>query len=226
LLELVGMGALAGRAIGQLSGGQQQRVALARALAINPSALLLDEPLAALDASIRGHLRDLIRELQQRFSATTLLVTHDQEEALTMADRVAVLQDGRLLQLATPREIYERPNSVAVARFVGRATLLAATIAGPGELDLGYARLKVDTGNRASGAAVHALIRPEHIVPDPPVGTLNRLPGHCGTRRYLGSGVRYDFHPEGAAQALLAESAQVATRSVAIAPEHIHLLDH
>eukprot|EP01036_Dinobryon_divergens_P062133 gene62133-biopygen47120 len=111
LLDAVGMSAFADRSVAQLSGGQQQRVALARALAIDPKALLLDEPLAALDAGVRGQLRDQIREIQKRFNATTLLVTHDQEEALAMADRVAVLKDGCLLQLATPKDIYERPVS-------------------------------------------------------------------------------------------------------------------
>ncbi|MDP9602131.1 UNVERIFIED_ORG: ABC-type Fe3+/spermidine/putrescine transport system ATPase subunit [Variovorax paradoxus] len=109
LLDIVGLGEFSQRAVAQLSGGQQQRVALARALAIDPRALLLDEPLSALDASVRGHLRDQIRAIQQRFNATTLLVTHDQEEALAMADRVAMLKDGRLLQIATPRDIYENP---------------------------------------------------------------------------------------------------------------------
>ena len=102
LLSMVDLMAHAERGVGQLSGGQQQRVALARALAIDPKALLLDEPLAALDASIRGHLRDQIRQIQQRFGATTLLVTHDQEEALAMADRVAMLKDGRCLLYTSP----------------------------------------------------------------------------------------------------------------------------
>eukprot|EP01034_Spumella_vulgaris_P005357 gene5356-biopygen4710 len=134
LLDIVGLAEFAQRGIAQLSGGQQQRVALARALAIDPLALLLDEPLSALDASVRGHLRYEIRAIQQRFGSTTLLVTHDQEEALVMADRVAMLKDGRLLQIATPRDIYEQPASRAVAEFVGLSTILPAKVLSPGRL--------------------------------------------------------------------------------------------
>ncbi len=225
LLEMVGLGELAQRPVAKLSGGQQQRVALARALAIDPRALLLDEPLAALDAGIRGHLRDQIRALQQRFNATTLLVTHDQEEALTMADRVAVLKDGRLLQLATPQEIYERPASRAVAEFVGLSTLLAGTVAGPDVVDLGFAQLHAPTGTRRAGAAVTVLVRPEHVVADPPAGTPNTFAGQAGTQRYLGSIVRYDFNVPGAPRPVLSESRQAARLAIAIPPEHVRLLD-
>ena len=225
LLDTVGLSEHAQRGVGQLSGGQQQRVALARALAIDPGALLLDEPLSALDAGIRGHLRDQIRQLQQRFGATTLLVTHDQEEALVMADRVAVLREGRLLQFATPREIYERPANRAVATFVGHSTILPGKVAGTGRVDLGFAELQVDTGPRPAGAQVWALLRPEYLHPDPPPGTPNRLPGLAGAQRYLGAVVRYDFQPQGSTQTLLAEARTAAREAVAIAPEHIRLLD-
>ncbi len=225
LLDTVGLADYAARGVGQLSGGQQQRVALARALAIDPSALLLDEPLAALDASIRGHLRDQIRQIQQGFGATTLLVTHDQEEALVMADRVAVLQDGRLLQYATPREIYEQPANRAVAGFVGHSTLLPAKVSAVGRIDLGFAQLSTDTGSRPAGAAVWVLLRPEQLQSDPPTGAPNRIPGRSGAQRYLGAVVRYDFHPQGATQPLLAEARTAAREAVAIAPEHIRLLD-
>jgi putative spermidine/putrescine transport system ATP-binding protein len=225
LLDLVGLGEYAARPVSKLSGGQQQRVALARALAIDPRALLLDEPLAALDAGIRGHLRDQIRALQQRFNATTLLVTHDQEEALTMADRVAVLKEGRLLQLATPRDIYERPASRAVAEFVGLSTLLSATVAGAGRLDLGFAQLQADTGPRKPGDSVTVLVRPEHVQADPAADAPNTFAGSVGTQRYLGSVVRYDFHVPGLQRPVLAESRQAATRAIALPPEHICLLD-
>jgi putative spermidine/putrescine transport system ATP-binding protein len=225
LLNLVGLGEYARRGVGQLSGGQQQRVALARALAVDPRALLLDEPLSALDASVRGHLRDQIRNIQQRFNATTLLVTHDQEEALTMADRVAVLKDGRLLQIAAPREIYERPASRAVAEFVGLSTLLPATVAGTDRIDLGFAQLAAPTGARAKGAKVHMLIRPEHVTPDPAPDALNRLMGRAGAQRYLGALTRYDFEVSGASRPFLAESRAAAAHAIAIAPEHIRLLD-
>ncbi|MBD9666773.1 putative spermidine/putrescine transport system ATP-binding protein [Variovorax paradoxus] len=226
LLDVVGLGEYAQRAVAQLSGGQQQRVALARALAIDPRALLLDEPLSALDASVRGHLRDQIRSIQQRFDATTLLVTHDQEEALVMADRVAMLKDGRLLQIATPREIYENPASRAVAEFVGLSTILPAKVGAPDRLDLGFAELAAPTGSRTAGSAVHVLVRPEHIQADPPAGSINRLAGRTGAQRYLGALTRYDFEVAGAGKPFLAESATPAAEAIAIAPEHLRLLDH
>ncbi|TWD90929.1 putative spermidine/putrescine transport system ATP-binding protein [Variovorax beijingensis] len=226
LLDVVGLGEYAQRAVAQLSGGQQQRVALARALAIDPRALLLDEPLSALDASVRGHLRDQIRSIQQRFDATTLLVTHDQEEALVMADRVAMLKDGRLLQIATPREIYENPASRAVAEFVGLSTILPANVGAPDRLDLGFAELAAPTGGRTAGSAVHVLVRPEHIQADPPAGSINRLAGRTGAQRYLGALTRYDFEVAGAGKPFLAESATPAAEAIAIAPEHLRLLDH
>lgn len=119
LLELVGLPEHAARFPRQLSGGQQQRIALARALALQPRVLLLDEPLSALDAQVRLTLREEIRRLQQQVGITTLMVTHDQEEALSMADRVAVMRGGRLEQCAPPAELYERPATAFVAEFVG-----------------------------------------------------------------------------------------------------------
>jgi putative spermidine/putrescine transport system ATP-binding protein len=225
LLDVVGLSDDAERAVAQLSGGQQQRVALARALAIDPRALLLDEPLSALDASVRGHLRDQIRSIQRRFNATTLLVTHDQEEALVMADRVAMLKDGRLLQIATPREIYENPTSRAVAEFVGLSTILPAKVSAPDRLDFGFAELAALTGSRSAGSAVQVMVRPEHIRADPPVGTINRLVGRPGVQRYLGALTRYDFEVAGADKPFLAESALPAAEAIAIAPEHFRLLD-
>ena len=223
LLNTVELGEYAQRGINQLSGGQQQRVALARALAIDPRALLLDEPLSALDASVRGHLRDQIRTLQRQFGATTLLVTHDQEEALAMADRVAVLKDGRLLQIATPQDIYEQPNCRAVAEFVGLSTLLTGRVSADNRVDLGFAELVVPTAARKSGQQVHVLIRPEHIQADPAADALNRLAGQTGASRYLGSISRYDFEVNG--QTFLAEGKTSASHAIAIAPEHIRLLD-
>ncbi len=225
LLEVVGLAEYAQRAVSQLSGGQQQRVALARALAIDPRALLLDEPLSALDASVRGHLRDQICAIQRKFNATTLLVTHDQEEALAMADRVAVLKDGRLLQIATPREIYCNPASRAVAEFVGLSTILPATVRAPGRIDLGFVELHAETGQRPVGATVQVLVRPEHVQSDPPPGTPNRLTGRPGAHRYLGALTRYDFEVPGANRLFLCESALPATQAIAIAPQFLHLLD-
>jgi putative spermidine/putrescine transport system ATP-binding protein len=225
LLDIIGMAEYADRSVAQLSGGQQQRVALARALAINPSALLLDEPLAALDASIRGHLRDQIREVQRRFNATTLLVTHDQEEALSMAQRVAVLVDGRVVQLATPRQLYEEPATCAVARFVGLSTLFEVTVVNQDRIDLGFCVLAAPTGHRTPGTRVFALVRPEHVQADPAPQAVNRLVGQPGMQRYLGSVVRYDFQIAGAPLPVLVESRTVASEAIAIPPEHLRLLD-
>jgi putative spermidine/putrescine transport system ATP-binding protein len=225
LLDAVGMSAFADRSVAQLSGGQQQRVALARALAIDPKALLLDEPLAALDAGVRGQLRDQIREIQKRFNATTLLVTHDQEEALAMADRVAVLKDGCLLQLATPKDIYERPVSTAVAQFVGLSTIFKGIVLAQDRVDLGFAKLIAPTQNRAVGQIVHALVRPEQVQVDPPESALNRMTGHVGAQRYLGSLSRFDFFIPGAGAALLCEARSLPQGAIAVAPDHICLLD-
>ncbi len=127
ILELVGLEEHGEKYPHQLSGGQQQRVALARAIAIEPRVLLLDEPLSALDAKVRTGLRDQIRQLQQRLAITTVFVTHDQEEALSMADRVCVMRDGRGQQTATPAELYSRPTSAFVAHFVGVSSRVPAT---------------------------------------------------------------------------------------------------
>lgn len=225
LLDTIDLRSFAQRSVAQLSGGQQQRVALARALAINPSALLLDEPLAALDASIRGHLRDQICKLQRKYQATTLLITHDQEEALSMADRVVVLKEGVLLQCATPQDIYAAPRCKAVAEFVGLSTILSATVCAVDEIDVGFVRFKTPTGGRAVGQQVHALIRPEHVQIDPAQDAVNRLTGQTTAVRFLGALSRFDFAVSESAPPILAEASQVARHSIAIAPVHIRLLD-
>ena len=130
MLDLVGLAVQADRYPHQLSGGQQQRVALARALAIEPQVLLLDEPLSALDAKVRAQLRDEIRRIQLEVGITTLFVTHDQEEALAIADRVGVMRDGRLEQLAPPTEVYSRPATSFVAEFVGLSNRLDGEVTG------------------------------------------------------------------------------------------------
>ncbi len=164
LLELVGLATHGKRYPHQLSGGQQQRVALARALAIEPRVLLLDEPLSALDAQVRNQLRDEIRRLQLRVGITTLFVTHDQEEALSIADRVGVMRSGRLEQCDTPAALYARPATAFVAEFVGTMNHLPGTIVGGTEVDVAGHRLKLaDPGERADGAAVRVLVRPEAV---------------------------------------------------------------
>ncbi len=225
LLSLVGLAEHATRRPAQLSGGQQQRVALARALAFKPSVLLLDEPLAALDAHIRGQLCDEIRDMQQRFGAATLLVTHDQQEALMVADRVAVMDGGHLLQLASPSELYERPKNVAVAKFVGHANLLAATVTAPGQVQTAWGTLSLATDGHALGRQVTLLVRPEKIIPDPSPDHPNRFAGQQRRMRYLGPVCRYDFCLEGVPDSLLlCEGAQAATHSIAIPPHALTVL--
>ncbi|MCI3207931.1 MULTISPECIES: ABC transporter ATP-binding protein [Pandoraea] len=224
MLSRVGLAEFAARRPTSLSGGQQQRVALARALAVSPRVLLLDEPLAALDAGIRQQLRDEIRALQQASGATTLIVTHDRDEALSLADRVAVIDNGRLLQIDTPQRLYDAPACATVASFTGLSTVLPARVARPGMVDTGFAELHVDTGAWRPGAAVSLLVRPEHIECDPPVSTLNRLNGHPGAVRFFGATCRFDFLPEGAPTPLLGESRKPASFAIALDPAHLRVL--
>jgi putative spermidine/putrescine transport system ATP-binding protein len=166
LLELVGLSDQANKFPHQMSGGQQQRVALARALAIEPRVLLLDEPLSALDAKVRAELRDQIRSLQQRLAITTVFVTHDQEEALSMADRVCVMSGGRIEQVATPGELYARPSTAFVAQFVGTSSRVPVNPAGH-EVEIFGQRLPVRSSDAGITAGpLDALLRPEEIVID------------------------------------------------------------
>ncbi|MFD9454519.1 ABC transporter ATP-binding protein [Streptomyces sp. NPDC059985] len=162
LLDLVGLPEHGDRYPHQLSGGQQQRVALARALALRPRVLLLDEPLSALDAKVRANLRDEIRRLQLSLGITTVFVTHDQEEALSMADRVAVLNAGRLEQCATPAELYERPATAFVAEFVGTMNRLPGRLGDGGLVEVAGIRLPVD-GPVPTTPDVEVLVRPENV---------------------------------------------------------------
>ncbi|BCJ50255.1 ABC transporter ATP-binding protein [Actinoplanes sp. NBRC 14428] len=160
MLELVGISQFADRYPHQLSGGQQQRVALARALAIEPSVLLLDEPLSALDAKVRVQLRDEIRRIQTEVGTTTLFVTHDQEEALAVADRVGVMRAGRLEQLAAPADVYLTPATPFVADFVGLSNRLPGTVTGD-EVEVLGARLPMISPS--ASPSVTALVRPESV---------------------------------------------------------------
>ncbi|MER5788486.1 ABC transporter ATP-binding protein [Streptomyces sp. NPDC001980] len=161
LLDLVGLGDKGERFPHQLSGGQQQRIALARALALRPRVLLLDEPLSALDAKVRLSLREEIRRLQQELGITTLFVTHDQEEALSVADRVAVMRAGRLEQCAEPAELYGRPATAFVAEFVGTMSRIPGTVEDDTVEVLGQ-RLPVD-GQAPGAGEVDVLVRPEAV---------------------------------------------------------------
>jgi putative spermidine/putrescine transport system ATP-binding protein len=161
MLELVGLTEQAGRYAHQLSGGQQQRVALARALAISPKVLLLDEPLSALDAKVRAQLRDEIRRIQLEVGTTTLFVTHDQEEALAIADRVGVMRDGRIEQLGTPTDIYSRPATSFVAEFVGLTNRLNGTVT-DGSVNVRGCVLPLANPATPGGPAT-VLVRPEAV---------------------------------------------------------------
>jgi putative spermidine/putrescine transport system ATP-binding protein len=177
-LELVGLSAYAKRYAHQLSGGQQQRVALARALAIRPTVLLLDEPLSALDAKVRYRLRDEIRRVQLEAGVTTLFVTHDQEEALAIADRVGVMNAGRLEQLGSPTEIYSRPATPFVAEFVGLTNRIPGTVKF-GMVEVRGTELPLVQRDVPTGPGI-ALVRPEAVslasegesVPGPLIGTV------------------------------------------------------
>ncbi|MDB5057142.1 MAG: spermidine/putrescine transporter ATP-binding protein [Chloroflexi bacterium] len=197
LLELIGLSSAANRYPHQLSGGQQQRVALARALAIRPSVLLLDEPLSALDAKVRVQLRDEIRRIQTQLGITALFVTHDQEEALSISDRVVVLSQGHIEQVGTPAEIYGDPKTVFVAQFVGTMNRIAGVISAvsAGTVECPGGSLRADAAReQPASSRVMLLIRPEAIdltVLDegrpPPDGGLS---GRLTTRTFLGAVTR------------------------------------
>ena len=196
LLELVGLGHAGKRYPHQLSGGMQQRVALARALAIEPRVLLLDEPLSALDAKVRVQLREEIRRIQTRLGITTLYVTHDQEEALSVSDRVAVMSSGRIEQIGTPSEMYGSPATPFVAEFIGTMNRLQAVVVDGerGEVEHGGTRLTVDVARgRSRGERVLVLVRPELLELEASTNDAvgdNRLAGEVITHTFLGSVTR------------------------------------
>jgi putative spermidine/putrescine transport system ATP-binding protein len=187
LLELVGLGKFGGRFPHQMSGGQQQRVALARALAIQPRVLLLDEPLSALDAKVRVNLRDEIRRIQTELGMTTLFVTHDQEEALAVSDRVGVMSQGRLEQLDVPAVVYREPASAFVAQFVGVTNAVLGKADGSA-VQLGGFRLAADAAAElANGSDVKVIVRPEDIGIVEHQGESNgALLGNVLTQSFLG----------------------------------------
>lgn len=189
LLELVGLPGRDKHYPHQLSGGQQQRVALARALAIRPRVLLLDEPLSALDAKVRLQLREEIRRLQLELGITTVFVTHDQEEALSMADRVAVMKDGRLEQCAAPNELYERPATPFVAEFVGTMNRLPGVIHDTGAVEVLGRRLPVHGDRPGAGHPVDVLLRPEGLRVHAGEGTEGE-PATVRVATFLGSTTR------------------------------------
>ncbi|TWP37286.1 ABC transporter ATP-binding protein [Leekyejoonella antrihumi] len=212
MLELVGLGHQANRYANQLSGGQQQRVALARALAIEPSVLLLDEPLSALDAKVRAQLRDEIRRVQLEVGTTALFVTHDQEEALAVADRVGVMNKGKIEQLAEPETLYNQPASHFVAEFVGLMNRVPCHVA-DGRVEVLGATLGAREGSLPSGPG-DALVRPEQLE----VAAAEGGSGRVITVSFLGSITRVRVRmPNGSellAQASGAEAARLAADQV------------
>jgi spermidine/putrescine ABC transporter ATP-binding subunit len=208
-LRKVNLSGLGTRYPGQLSGGQQQRVALARALVLSPDILLLDEPLSNLDAKIRVQVRTEIRTLQQELGITTVYVTHDQEEALSLSDRVAVMREGRVLQLGPPRELYERPRTRFVADFVGTNNLVTGRVvqaAGDAvavETALGRFRARTPAGAAplSVGGRCVLTVRPENVTlareAGPDTANGNRCAGRIALAAYLGNTLRYDVETAG-----------------------------
>jgi iron(III) transport system ATP-binding protein len=194
LLELVGLPDQGDKYPVQLSGGQQQRVALARALATAPSLLLLDEPLSALDAKVRMRLRQEIKHLQRRLGVTTILVTHDQEEALSMADRIVVMNHGVIEQIGTPSEIYSRPATAFVADFVGTMNFLDAKAIDADQLSVGALRLTAPGHGIAVGGSARVGFRPEDARIAPAAG-INAFEAKVTSVSFLGSFVRASITP-------------------------------
>ena len=235
LLALVGLPDAGPRYPAQLSGGQQQRVALARALATSPGLLLLDEPLSALDAKVRVHLRHEIKQLQRRLRVTTIMVTHDQEEALTMADRIVVMNLGSIEQIGTPLEIYRDPASPFVADFIGVMNFVPGTVVRDGAVRLGRSELACDVDGLAAGTSVTLAIRPEDIViHDGGRSEPNALPVRVDALAFLGSFFRADLAGDAAADVLLRADlpaemvrrrgiAEKSTFSVLLPPDRIRV---
>jgi iron(III) transport system ATP-binding protein len=207
LLALVGLADQEHKYPVQLSGGQQQRVALARALATSPGLLLLDEPLSALDAKVRVHLREEIRALQRRLGVTTIMVTHDQEEALAMADRIVVMNHGVIDQVGTPAEIYRNPATAFVADFVGAMSFLEATVSGSKRVRTGILDLAcADDRGLASGTPIRLGLRPEEVrVRGVAASDENAVAVRVKTIEFLGPFCRARLQPEVEAGELVAD---------------------
>ena len=200
-LETVQMETYAGRLPNQLSGGQQQRVALARALVIEPDVILLDEPLSNLDAKLRIEMRAQIKEIHQKIGRTMIYVTHDQAEALSMADRIAVMRRGRVVQVGTPRQLYTRPESAFVAEFIGGTNLLPGTLDERGDLltvktPVGLIRAVNGANDIARGDLVFCSVRPESLrlqTEGPLSAELNQLTGEIQSIMYFGDSEQYSL---------------------------------
>ena len=197
LLDMVGLVNHGIKYPAQLSGGEQQRVALARAMAMSPGLLLLDEPLSALDARVRVYLRHEIMEIQRKLGVTTIMVTHDQEEALTMADRIVVMNHGVIEQIGTPEEIYSNPASAFVADFIGTMNFIPGIVNGDGVVKIGNTLLNCDTEGFKEGDTVTVAIRPEDVnAQDIHDGDDNIIEINVNYMEFLGSFYRADLGGE------------------------------
>jgi iron(III) transport system ATP-binding protein len=217
----VHMGAYAERRPNQLSGGQQQRVALARALVIRPRCLLLDEPLSNLDAKLRLEMRMEIRRVCKEFKLTTVYVTHDQKEALSVSDRMAILDGGRILQVGSPRDVYRRPTCRTVADFIGETNFIAGQVVSTSD---GKARVATSIGDfdgvlgdpglpPAVGASVTLSVRPECWSLSSSFSGSNAVRGRIGSSLYLGENAQYDFVAGGTSLKILELNPRLINRS-------------
>lgn len=233
-LELVGLQDYAERRPNQLSGGQQQRVALARTIIIEPKVLLLDEPLSNLDAKLRVHMRQELLELQRKLSLTTIFVTHDQEEANTTSDRIAVLQDGIVQQIGTPMELYDKPDNLFVAKFLGTANVLHGVISQHGNETLFNDNngIQVSMSSCDVEGSKSIIFRPQNLSLCEPQNASADLQGEIKIREFLGSIVRYEIMVE--QQNIIVDEVYGqgkipaetgATVGLQIDKEHIMLLD-
>jgi spermidine/putrescine transport system ATP-binding protein len=242
-LERVGLAAEAKRRPAQLSGGMQQRVALARALVNLPKVLLLDEPLGALDLKLRKGLQIELKRIQREVGITFVYVTHDQEEALTMSDRIAVMNRGRVEQVGMPEDVYERPATTFVAGFIGVSNLMPATVSGPGEVRLDQGpTVAAQAAGFSTGERCHAVVRPEKLRVEPVDGAavaspngMPRVEGIVESSLYLGTSTQIVVDlGEGVRMTVLVPNADEAQRQrlpgggarVALSwePEHMHLV--
>ena len=215
-LDMVRMASLGERYPRQLSGGQQQRVAIARALAIEPTVFLLDEPLSNLDAKLRLEVREEIRALQRRLGLTTIFVTHDQEEALAMSDRMAIMQDGIVRQVGTPDDLYERPESLFVADFLGKMNFFSGRLIRPGQFETEAGPLLAVSSEKISATRVG--VRPERIALSTVAGNGNAVPVIVEAIAFLGPHVNVRLDGPGGLRLLCQLPNTGAWRKLALAP--------